>query len=283
MDPDLTMTSPAEKCPEVSVIMPVYKAETFLAAAIQSILDQTFSSFELILIGDDLSKDTRSVLEWIRQDDERVIVLLQEERQGLAASLNRSISVARGEYIARMDADDISVPERLAKQVVYLKTHPECSLVAAHVEYIDEAGAQTGFWHADRETRTATEIRRTMPRENCIAHPTIMIRRSLLSRYRYDASRKNTEDYDLWLRLLSDNHTICKLPEVLVQLRIHDISVMAVSRRKTPGSDKIKCKLQYLKGQILQGKINGFNVAVLLYLLMNMGIWPIRYIQSRFR
>lgn len=268
------------RTPVISVVMPVYMNDDYLAESIESILHQTFRDLELILICDDPSEKNRAIIAEFQGTDNRIRVVYQE-RKGLISSLNEGISLATGTYIARMDADDISYPDRLEKQVAFMEAHPECAIVAAQVEWINVSGDLIGYWKTDLQTDTADKIRKILPRENCLAHPTVLIRRMVTDRYRYDPRQKNTEDYDVWLRMASDNLVLCKVPEILLKLRIHPSSITSASKKASPGSDKIRCKTRYLAAQIRRGRISFFNLKVFIFLVMNCVIWPIRYIQSK--
>ncbi len=254
--------------------------DDYLAESIRSILRQTFRDVELIIICDDPSEKTRAIIAEFQGSDNRIRVIYQE-RKGLISSLNEGISLATGTYIARMDADDISYPDRLEKQVAFMDAHPDCVLVAAQVEWINESGNLIGHWKADLQADTPGKIRKILPREDCLAHPSVLIRRSVTDRYRYDPRQKNAEDYDVWLRMASDNQVLCKVPEILLKLRIHPSSITSSSKKASPGSDKIRCKARYLAAQIRMGRVSFFNLKVFFYLVMNFGIWPVRYIQSK--
>jgi glycosyltransferase involved in cell wall biosynthesis len=260
--------------------MPVYMNDDYLAESIRSILRQTFRDVELIIICDDPSEKTRAIIAEFQGSDNRIRVIYQE-RKGLISSLNEGISLATGTYIARMDADDISYPDRLEKQVAFMEAHPDCVLVAAQVEWINESGNLIGHWKADLQADTTGKIRKILPREDCLAHPSVLIKRSVTDRYRYDPRQKNAEDYDVWLRMASDNQVLCKVPEILLKLRIHPSSITSSSKKASPGSDKIRCKARYLAAQIRMGRVSFFNLKVFFYLVMNFGIWPVRYIQSK--
>lgn len=261
----------------VSVVLPVYRNDNYLAESIRSILCQTLWDLDLILLCDDPSEKTRAIITEFQQSDTRIQVICQE-RIGLVSCLNRGISLAKGKYIARMDADDISCPDRLEKQVAFMEAHPNCALVATQVELIDESGKLTGYWKADLETDTSEKIRKRLPFENCIAHPTVLFRNTIADHYLYDPVQKNTEDYDIWLRLASDNLVLCKIPEKLVRLRIHPTSITSSSRKAAQGSDVIRCKVRYLAAQLRKGKISFFNLKVLFYLIVNCLSWPLNNI-----
>jgi len=259
--------------PIVSIVMPVYNADQYLAESIESILNQTFRDFEFIIICDSPSEMTIEIIHNYQHHDKRIQAIFQE-RAGLTASLNKGFSIARGKYIARMDADDISHPDRLQKQVSYLDRNPKCSLVCSHIECIDKSGNFSGYWNADIQTKNAPEIKKRLPIKNCIAHPTVMIRQSIIKKYPYDQHQKNSEDYDLWLRMASDNLILCKLPEFLLKYRKHPSSV---SKGASPVSLRIKCKMGFLYKQVLQGNFSQFNLIILVFLLLDLISWPFSF------
>jgi glycosyltransferase involved in cell wall biosynthesis len=204
------------------VLLPVWNGETFLAEAIESMLRQTFSSFELIVIDDGSTDGTAAVAGEFASRDARVH-LLRRAHEGLPATLNAGIAAARGEYIARMDADDISVPERLEKQVAHLDKHPECVAVGAWTEVVDDARRHIGVktFVTAHEDIAAALLRGTSP----IAHPTVVARRGILQAIGgYDARRFPSEDLDLWFRL-AEQGELANLPETLLQHRRHNAAV----------------------------------------------------------
>src|SRR5436190_623470 len=179
----------------VSVLLPVWNGEAFLEQAMESILRQTLSSFELIVIDDGSTDRTAAIAEEFASRDNRVRVL-RRLHEGLSATLNAGIAAARGEYIARMDADDISVPDRLRKQVAYLDAHPACVAVGTWFEVVDEAARHIGL---KTFVTTHGEISAALLR--CVspmAHPTIVARRDAVrGAGGYDARRYPSEDLDL--------------------------------------------------------------------------------------
>ncbi|MCS6824874.1 MAG: glycosyltransferase [Cytophagales bacterium] len=213
--------------PTVSVLMCVFNGEKYLKEAMDSILCQTFTDFEFIII-DDNSTD-RSV-DMIRSyTDRRIRLFRNEENIGLTKSLNKGIELARGKYIARMDADDISLPDRLAVQVQFMEENPQVSLVATHIALIDTEGAIKGYWQDDIDTTTHEKIVNRLPHSNCIAHPSIVIRSEILKRYRYNEECTNSQDWELWLRLSTTGHTFAKITEVKLHYRIHHNSISCTS------------------------------------------------------
>lgn len=265
------------KNPLVSVVMPVYNADEYLAESIESILSQTFSNIEFIIICDSPSVNTITIIDKYQSCDKRIQVIYQK-RAGLISSLNKGFSIARGKYIARMDADDISHPDRLQKQVSFMDMNPECSLVGSHIEYIDESGKFLGYWDADIKTKNAQDVKKRLPIKNCIAHPTVMIRQCIINKYPYDPSQINAEDYDVWLRMASDSLLLCKLPEFLLKYRKQPLSV---SKKVMPVTLRIKCKTRYLCRQAMNRKISQFNLNVLFFLIVDIITWPFFFTYSK--
>jgi len=182
--------------PRVTVLMSVYDSEKFLQEAIDSILTQTFTNFEFLIINDG-SKD--SSLKIIRSYKDPRIRLISRANRGLTFSLNQGLEIAKGEYIARQDSDDISVPERLKKEVDYLDTHPSVALVGSNYTVIDDNG--------DTLTTTTVftepnDLKLTQITCNQYGHGSIMLRKSILKKTGlYDKSVGYVEDYDLWTRI----------------------------------------------------------------------------------
>jgi len=249
--------------PAVSVILPAYNCEKYIGKAIQSVLQQTFTDFELIIINDGSTDKTEtSILQFA---DPRIIYLQNPGNKGLIYTLNRAIETAKGNYIARMDSDDICLPERLSKQKGYFDLHPETTMVATTINFIDANGNEKGIWSLDRKTTSPTFIRKKMPFENCIAHPTIMIRADILKKLKYNPRQLNIEDYDLWLRLLNRGHVIGKIDEPLLWYRSHDDSITHVHLKKKNFFFKhLRMKRIFLAKEIISGRINGFTLKVII-------------------
>lgn len=188
---------PAKK-PRVSVIMPVYNAEPYLKSAIDSILEQTFEDFELIAINDGSSDNSAQILDHYARIDKRVIAVHQENKK-LVATLNRGIKMARGEYIARMDSDDLSFPRRFEQQVALLDAQPRVILVAGGFEIIDE---ESEFLYREVLPAHDRDIKRSMLLRNPIAHGSVMFRKSACDKVGgYSDAFGPTEDFELWSRL----------------------------------------------------------------------------------
>ncbi|MCL1981896.1 MAG: glycosyltransferase [Clostridiales bacterium] len=210
--------------PQITVLMSVYNGESYLAEAVDSILGQTFSDF-IFLILDDASTDaTPEMLKRYAARDNRITIITNERNLGLAASLNRGISHIDTPYIARMDADDISLPERLEKQLAFIESQPETVALGSWVEAIDAAGAPVeSQWFMDirRYLDHADICKALLLGQSVLVHPSAMLRTVPLKNIGgYRACFRYAQDYDLWLRLLPIGK-LAVLPETYLRYRIH--------------------------------------------------------------
>lgn len=257
--------------PLVSVVMPVYNAVAFLKAAIESVLAQSYPHFELLLINDGSTDGSLQVMQSF--SDNRIHILNNDGNKGLIYSLNRGVAEAKGQYIARMDADDICLPQRFERQVAFLEVNRQVDLAAACINFINEHNEVTGDWPLDRQAITEKQVRHYMQRECCIAHPTVMAIASIMKQYPYTHNQKATEDYDLWLRLLTDGKVIGKIAEPLLLYRVHEQSVTQSDNKKKNVFFKIgHCKRRFLWSCIKRGKVNEFIIGVFIQMLANY-IW----------
>lgn len=203
------------KYPVVSVIMPVYNSADFIKEAIESILNQTFSDFEMIVI-DDCSTDNSAEIICSIQD-ERLVFLKNDVNLGVAKTLNRGIEVAKGKYIARMDADDVSLPDRFDKQVSFFEAHPDYILCGGFAVTYD-GESQFVYPSVDNYLRPLLLF------QNVFVHPNVMFRADALKKLKYDEGFNFCEDYDLWFRC-SRMGKIMVLPHILLRYRVHAGSV----------------------------------------------------------
>jgi len=218
---------------KVSVLVPVYKTRPdYLRAAIGSVLAQTFRDFELLLL-DDCPEDDREAV--VREfDDARIVYRKNARNLGISETRNRLIEMARSEYLAVFDHDDICRPERLAKEVAYLDAHPECGVVGGWIK--PSNGVPTRFPEDDHAIRVA------MMEGISVWHPAALIRASLLRGHalRYEAEYSPAEDYMLWMRLLP--HTqFHNLQEVVLEYRLHGYNTSLVQRENLVAND-MRCK-----------------------------------------
>ena len=213
--------------PPISVVMPVRNSAGVVAEAVESILNQTFRDFEFIIVDDGSTDSTSQTLCECAKRDSR-IKLYTQENCGLIATLNRYCRIAVGKYIARMDADDISLPTRLEKQFHFLERYPEIGVLGTWIQDVDEKRAPIIEWPVPADP---VVVRWFLFFGNCIAHPSVMMRRDLLDRlgyYRPDAI--HVEDYDLWIRA-AEVTRLANLPEVLTQYRVSSGSVSRQNAR----------------------------------------------------
>ena len=184
----------------VSVVVPCYNCEAFLHAAINSILIQDFPDFELILIDDGSTDKTPEILREVAAKDSRVRILKNDVNSGICVALNKGLDAARGEFICRMDADDIAAPDRLEKQTAFMRAHPGTVVCGSHLILINEQGQETGRRSYDLDNAT---IKKNRFFRSPFAHPAVMIRRSVLEEHqiRYSARFPYAECYNMWMRL----------------------------------------------------------------------------------
>jgi glycosyltransferase involved in cell wall biosynthesis len=183
---------------KVTIAIPIYNAERFLYLAIESVLAQTFSDFELILTDDG---STDNSLEIIRSfNDPRIILITDGRNRGISFRLNQQIALAKGKYFVRMDADDIMFPDRVMKQYNFLEEYEEIDLIGCPVLVIDDENSVIG----KRETLIPIGIRNAF-KHSIFIHPTVMGKTSWFKKYGYLESLKGAEDFDLWLRSFNDS------------------------------------------------------------------------------
>ena len=206
--------------PLVSIVMSVFNGESYLKEAVESILQQTFDDFEFIVINDASTDSSGVILD--RYHDERIIIIGNETNRGLTSSLNKGIRKARGRYLARMDADDISSPSRLQKEIEFLDAHPGHAAVGSFARIIDEQSRLIRLCPHPVDDRA---VRRYLRRDNCITHGSAMIRSDCLVEVGlYDETISRSQDYDLWLRL-SQRYRLANIPEYLYSFRVHPRSI----------------------------------------------------------
>jgi glycosyltransferase involved in cell wall biosynthesis len=215
------------KEPEVSVLMAVYNERPYLEEALRSILDQTFKDFEFIIINDGSTDGSKEVLERFADADDRIQLVHQPINQGLIYSLNRGLDLARGRYIARMDADDISHPKRLERQVDFLHANSRIGIVGSRIEWITPDGVSKKVWRLPTDPDL---IAWKLLFNACLDHPTILARKSVMEELGgYAEWPVIAEDYELWTRAVRE-FRLANLPQVLLRHRQHEASV-TIKRR----------------------------------------------------
>jgi len=216
--------------PLITVLMPVHNGELFLTAAIESILHQSYSHWELLVLDDGSTDRSLEISEAIAAADPRVRVV-PGEKSGIVRTLNAGLERARGSFVARMDADDVSLPRRFERQLAFLRAHPEVVATGTHALLVDSDGDPICPWFVQLVDHEAIE-RRLLSGEGggTIVHPTVMFRKQHLDAVAgYRIEYECAEDLDLFLRL-SERGRLANLPEVLLRYRQHLRSV-GVTRR----------------------------------------------------
>lgn len=224
-------------CPRITVLLPVYNGADFLRPAIDSILTQTFPDFELLVIDDGSTDDSREIAG--AYDDPRIRLIENGRNLGLIATLNRGLDLARGEFIARMDADDISLPERFARQIAFLDANPGFGGCGTWFEKCAGRACVTL-----RMPETPGLIRLFLVFDNPFLHSSMMLRRQLLDEHglRYDPAFPHTEDYELWVRC-SERMDLANVPDVLMRYRDHPGNVShRYSREQDSAAGRVRAR-----------------------------------------
>jgi glycosyltransferase involved in cell wall biosynthesis len=217
-----------EDLPLVTVILPCYNAEVHLHECIESILVQTYENFELVIIDDGSIDGTVGVVK--KYLDKRIVLVNNEINEGVINCLNQGIELAKGKFIARIDADDKMHRERLAKQVAFLqdKKNTDVGIVGSHHYIISESGKLITL---KQYPVTDEEIKATLFFQNPFSHPSVMIRSNLLKKIRYPKRYKDVEDYALWFKICKQSR-VANIPEYLTYCRIHAGSISKRNRSR---------------------------------------------------
>lgn len=224
--------------PTVSVIMPVYNGEQYLKDAIDSVLSQTFNDFELLII-DDASKDN-SVKIVKQYSDKRIKLFINETNQGVALTLNKGIELSVGRYIARMDCDDISEPDRFIKQVSYMDKHDNCVICGSSITVLNGSDERLRVY-----SDTDGAIRADMIFNSAFVHPAVMMRADVLKKFsiRYNVEFERAEDYEMWSRILKKGKC-CNLKEPLLKYRHHERQITQIQNDlKNEATNKVRSKI----------------------------------------
>lgn len=230
------MTGAAGRSPRVTVLMPVYNGEEHLREAIESILAQTFEDFEFLIVNDGSTDRSAEVIGAYR--DPRIRLVHNEANSGLIATLNRGLELAAGEFICRMDQDDISLPERIARQTAFMESHPEIGACGAWFRKFGTGRGKVVRWQTD-----PAGIRCGLLFDSMLGHPTVMLRQESLAKYDlyYDPAYKNAEDYALWTKV-AEHCDLANLGEVLLLYRVHPAQITqraSAGQRETGGKVRL--------------------------------------------
>jgi glycosyltransferase involved in cell wall biosynthesis len=236
------------KIPKVSIVLPVYNAEKFLDENINAILNQSFDDFEFIIINDASTDNSFNMLKEYQKKDKRIILLDNKKNLGCVNTRNKGIKLAKGEYIAAMDPDDVCLKDRFKIQVNYLDKHPEIFLIGGSAIVIDEEGNRMGVLEKYDNHK---KIEKRLRDFNCMIHPSIMYRNT--KEFFYRDKFIISDDYDFILRILSANKKITNVPEFLIKYRINKGSFTFTKKNPHYFFEKAK---EFYKQRIETGKDN---------------------------
>lgn len=233
-----------EKSPLISVIMSAYNEEAYVERAIKSILGQTEQDLEVIIFDDCSTDTTTDIIE--RIGDERIRLYKNAENCGLTCNLNKGLRLAKGKYIARMDGDDISLPERFEKQVRYFEEHPDVMLISCQTQNFGESSLCGKLKGSSEELKTRMLVRPVF------AHPGFMMRRELLDKgFLYDETFRTAQDYELASRV-ADEYKIGIVQEILLYYRVHKKQVSNLSgKEQFHNADRVRERLWNQAGAAL--------------------------------
>ena len=209
-----------EKNPKISVIMPVYNAEKYLDESVLSILNQTFTDFEFIIVNDCSTDNSLKIIKEYAKKDKRIKVINSKKNFGAAKSRNKGLKIANGKYIAIFDAGDISLKNRLELQYIFMERNKEIFLCGFSAIAIDEKGKKLGIF---KKFNNPKKIKNKLLKGNPIVHSSVIFRNT--NSYFYREKFESTEDYDLYLRILSKGKKITNMPDFLIKYRINQDSI----------------------------------------------------------
>lgn len=223
--------------PRVTVLLPVHNGMPYLDEAVRSILSQTYSGFELLAIDDGSTDGTLEALRAYR--DPRVRIVVNERNFGLAETLNRGLSLSPGEYVARMDSDDVSLPDRLERQVRFMDQHPEIGACGTWARIVGVR--RTGL--LIRPPADPEEIRARLLFGSAMVHPSVMFRLPMLAGHdlRYDPRDAHAEDFGMWRRC-SGHFPLANIPRVLIAYRVTKGSVSSTHALRQAESVRAICR-----------------------------------------
>lgn len=202
---------------KISVIMSVYNDEKYIEDAINSILNQSYDNFELIICNDCSTDKSNEIIQKLADQDSRILYIQNEINMGLAPSLNRCLKKATGQYIARMDSDDYSLEDRFEKQVHFLDAHPEYAVIGGQMNHMDMNGSVY-----KKSNYPITITKDAIVKNVCIAHPTAMIRKEVFNEvdgYTVNKYTVRAQDYDLWCKIAEKGYQLHNLEDVVLKYR----------------------------------------------------------------
>lgn len=248
--------------PKISVILPVYNASLYIATAVKSILKQTFSDFELIIIDDGSTDGTQLIIN--KNKDKRTKIFTNKNSRGVAGALNQALKLTKGTYIARMDADDISDPQRFEEQIKFLERNHQYAGVGSWIQTINADGKSLKVVRYPSDCRF---IKKRMLVVNFFAHPAMMLRKKVIDEIGgYDEKLNGAEDYDLFIRICAV-YQMTNIPQVLLSHRLSGRQVTH-ERLKHTELQALKARLKAL----ISGKYPLWQVVYCLPSMFSYGV-----------
>ena len=199
--------------PMISVVMPVYNGERYLREAIDSILNQTYADFEFIILNDGSTDKTEEII--LSYNDPRIVYVKNDENLQIVKTLNKGIALAQGKYIARMDSDDISLPARFEKQVQFMENNQRVDICGTWIEVFDLRNEKWEYPIGHEEIKSVLLF------NSALAHPSVIMKKSIFKTNQYDEKYNKAQDYALWVNLLR-TYTFHNIPICLLRYRLHE-------------------------------------------------------------
>lgn len=242
--------------PKISVIMSVYNGARYLKEAIDSILSQTFTDFEFLIVDDCSNDNSPQILEEYAKKDNRIRIITNEFNLGLTKNLNKMIKESKGYYIARFDCDDISLPERFTEQVQYLDEHQKCGVVSLWADIIDGQGK---YSRTIKYPTSDSDLRNALIQYNPFFHPGIMVRKEVFDSVGlYDESWRFAQDYELYFRI-AKKYELGNVSKILLKYRETGGSITGSKNKQ-----QIALVLKAKKKAIKEGQYSKWNYVHLL-------------------
>lgn len=266
---------------KVSVVMPVYNAEAYLKDAIESILNQTFTDFEFIIVDDASTDNSYKIIEEYSKKDIRIVVLVNEKNLGIAETRTKGTKYAKGKYIAVADADDISISTRLEKQYNYLEKINDCGVVGGFIELFDSDTDR--ILGVRKYYEDDANLRKRLFLYCPVAQPVCMIRREVFDTLGYyDPKYPPAEDLDLWFRI-GTKYKFANIQEILVKYRVHENSA-TISKIQTMEAMTLEIRKKYSHGygysMTLFDKIYNYSIQITKFVPYKIKIWAFNFLRD---
>ncbi|ABE53092.1 glycosyltransferase family 2 protein [Methanococcoides burtonii] len=266
---------------KISVVMPAYNAEAYLKDSIESILDQTYTDFEFIIVDDASTDNSHEIIEEYSKKDKRIVVLRNEINLGIAETRTKGTKYSKGKYIAVSDADDISILTRLEKQYNYLEEHKDCGVVGGFIELFDSDTSK--IIGVRKYYEDDANLRKRLFLYCPVAQPVCMMRKEVFETLGYyDPKYPPAEDLDLWFRI-GTKYKFANIQEILLKYRVHKKSA-TISTTKKMEAMTLKIRKKYSHGygysMTLFDKVYNLSIRTTKFVPYNIKIWVFNFIRD---